>query len=147
VIRPVEIHQTHIRPADFFTKNPALDVPSTKNDASILVSSYNGTSERPKTPKKEAANGVSKPDAQKDPVAHLQGTGPDIDPQSIGNTPASVKDSPKNSTTSIRGSVRGSVRNSARTSVANSPVTSPGKDKKRLSTTLKGLFNRKEGQS
>ena len=37
VRRPVEIHQLHIRPSDFFTANPALDVPSTKNQASVLV--------------------------------------------------------------------------------------------------------------
>jgi len=29
--RPVEIHTIQLKPADFFTRNPAIDVPSTKN--------------------------------------------------------------------------------------------------------------------
>lgn len=33
---PIETHQIHLKPADFFTKNPAIDVPSTKNQTSIL---------------------------------------------------------------------------------------------------------------
>ncbi|KAL7621010.1 hypothetical protein AAE478_008322 [Parahypoxylon ruwenzoriense] len=37
-VMPVEIHQLHLRPADFFTSNPALDVPSTRNESSVLVS-------------------------------------------------------------------------------------------------------------
>ncbi|KAF2722949.1 hypothetical protein K431DRAFT_302204 [Polychaeton citri CBS 116435] len=36
-VMPVEIHQIHLRPADFFTQNPAIDVPSGKNQASKLV--------------------------------------------------------------------------------------------------------------
>lgn len=32
--RPVEIHQVQLRPADFFTANPAIDVPSNRNLAS-----------------------------------------------------------------------------------------------------------------
>jgi primary-amine oxidase len=38
VIRPVEIHQLHIKPADFFSQNPSLDVPSSKNLSSKLAS-------------------------------------------------------------------------------------------------------------
>lgn len=34
--RPIETHQIHLKPADFFTKNPAIDVPSTKNQTSML---------------------------------------------------------------------------------------------------------------
>lgn len=33
---PVETHQIHLKPADFFSKNPAIDVPSAKNQTSIL---------------------------------------------------------------------------------------------------------------
>lgn len=33
---PVETHQIQLKPADFFTKNPAIDVPSAKNQTSIL---------------------------------------------------------------------------------------------------------------
>jgi primary-amine oxidase len=35
-VMPIETHQIHLKPADFFTKNPAIDVPSTKNQTSIL---------------------------------------------------------------------------------------------------------------
>jgi len=35
--RPVEISQVNIVPADFFTCNPSIDVPSSKNDASLLA--------------------------------------------------------------------------------------------------------------
>ena len=40
VTRPVEIHQLHIKPVDFFEGNPAIDVPSNGNKASVLT---NGT--------------------------------------------------------------------------------------------------------
>jgi len=40
-VMPVEVHQTHFKPADFFTRNPAIDVPSQKNLASV---SLNGDS-------------------------------------------------------------------------------------------------------
>jgi primary-amine oxidase len=66
--RPVEIHQVHLRPADFFTANPAIDVPGTKNTASVLVPGSKSCCE----------NG----DVQQTPVSHLQGTGPDFDPKS-----------------------------------------------------------------
>ncbi|KIW99532.1 uncharacterized protein Z518_11271 [Rhinocladiella mackenziei CBS 650.93] len=43
-VMPVEIHQLHLRPADFFDKNPALDVPSNKNLGSVEVGrETNGT--------------------------------------------------------------------------------------------------------
>ncbi|KIW08673.1 uncharacterized protein PV09_00624 [Verruconis gallopava] len=35
-VMPVEIHQVSLRPADFFTANPSLDVPSNRNLASKL---------------------------------------------------------------------------------------------------------------
>jgi hypothetical protein len=35
--RPVEIHELTIKPVDFFTANPALDVPSTRNLTSKLA--------------------------------------------------------------------------------------------------------------
>lgn len=40
--RPVDIFQINLRPADFFTANPSIDVPSNKNTASQLVTT-NGT--------------------------------------------------------------------------------------------------------
>lgn len=36
-VMPVEIFQVHYRPSDFFEANPAIDVPSTKNQASVLA--------------------------------------------------------------------------------------------------------------
>ena len=36
-VMPSEIFQVHFKPSDFFTVNPAIDVPSTKNQASVLV--------------------------------------------------------------------------------------------------------------
>ncbi|PCG96122.1 Copper amine oxidase [Penicillium occitanis (nom. inval.)] len=38
-VMPVECYQLNIRPADFFTENPAIDVPSMKNLSSQLVTS------------------------------------------------------------------------------------------------------------
>ncbi|PNH38121.1 hypothetical protein VD0004_g8694 [Verticillium dahliae] len=36
-VMPVEIHHLNLRPADFFTSNPALDVPTTRNQTSVTV--------------------------------------------------------------------------------------------------------------
>ncbi|KAG8415846.1 hypothetical protein J3459_014006 [Metarhizium acridum] len=36
-VMPVERHELHLRPVDFFDANPALDVPSHRNTASVLV--------------------------------------------------------------------------------------------------------------
>ncbi|KAM3555920.1 hypothetical protein ARSEF4850_005777 [Beauveria asiatica] len=41
-VMPVEIHQLHLRPSDFFAANPALDVPTKRNDASVLVACCGG---------------------------------------------------------------------------------------------------------
>ena len=40
--RPVEIVQVPIVPSDFFTCNPAIDVPSSKNQASQLAGGCEG---------------------------------------------------------------------------------------------------------
>ena len=63
----------HLRPADFFTSNPALDVPSTQNMSSVLVSchSSNGTAG------KQAS-------VQQDPASHMQGALPDVDAREAG---------------------------------------------------------------
>ena len=66
--RPVEIHQIHLRPADFFASNPAIDVPGTKNESSILA------------PGEQLCCGSG--DVQQAPTSHMQGTGPDLDPKS-----------------------------------------------------------------
>lgn len=66
ITRPVDIHQMHLRPADFFTSNPALDVPSNRNEASVLVPCCKGKS------------------VQEDPPSHLQGGASDIDAKNAG---------------------------------------------------------------
>ncbi|KAI2465438.1 copper amine oxidase 1 [Annulohypoxylon bovei var. microspora] len=93
-VMPVEIHQFHLRPADFFTSNPALDIPSTRNESSVLVPCHgekvaengtngvNGTNQSStccsSTPSLRTDSTV-----QRNPVSHLQGTGPDVDPKDI----------------------------------------------------------------
>jgi len=66
-VMPVETFQLHINPSDFFTGNPAIDVPGTKNKASVLA------------PGSEAC--CADGDVQQAPTSHLQGTGPDLDPK------------------------------------------------------------------
>lgn len=63
-VMPVEIHQLHLRPADFFERNPALDVPGVKNLSSVEVG--------------RAANGQCCQEngtgsEQQNPLNHLQG--------------------------------------------------------------------------
>ncbi|KAF2024431.1 hypothetical protein EK21DRAFT_78722 [Setomelanomma holmii] len=41
-VMPVEIYQVHFKPSDFFERNPAIDFPSTKNTASVLVEKEGG---------------------------------------------------------------------------------------------------------
>ncbi|KAK7962889.1 uncharacterized protein PG986_003714 [Apiospora aurea] len=101
-VMPVEIHQVHIRPADFFTSNPALDVPSTKNETSVLVPSSPSPCCEAKEQKETTAS------QQENPVSHMQGSGPDVKPKDIGS---GSKD---------------------------------GKDKKRFTTLLSGVFGKKE---
>ncbi|OLN96628.1 Copper amine oxidase 1-like protein 2 [Colletotrichum chlorophyti] len=74
-VMPVEIHHLNIRPADFFTSNPALDMPSSKNEASVIVPCCDGKT-----------NGVRGRDesVQKAALTHLQGTGPDVTVEEAG---------------------------------------------------------------
>jgi len=60
-VMPVEKHEMHLRPADFFEFNPALDVPGNKNLSSVLVDG------------KESCCGGG--DVQEAPTSHRQGTG------------------------------------------------------------------------
>jgi len=62
------IHQIHLRPADFFTCNPALDVPGVKNNSSVLV-----------TEKDSCCKGGH---VQQASASHLQSDGPDFEPKS-----------------------------------------------------------------
>jgi primary-amine oxidase len=36
-VMPVEIYQLHYKPSDFFARNPAIDFPSQRNEASVLA--------------------------------------------------------------------------------------------------------------
>ncbi|EUC30330.1 hypothetical protein COCCADRAFT_104234 [Bipolaris zeicola 26-R-13] len=36
-VMPVEVYEIHYKPSDFFDRNPAIDVPNTKNNSSVLV--------------------------------------------------------------------------------------------------------------
>ena len=62
------MHQIHLRPADFFTANPAIDVPGLKNAASTLAPGSESCCEGGQV--------------QKAAISHLQGAGPDLDPKS-----------------------------------------------------------------
>ncbi|PHH79833.1 hypothetical protein CDD80_3694 [Ophiocordyceps camponoti-rufipedis] len=73
-VMPAETYQLHLRPSDFFNKNPALNVPSTPNESSVLVSCCDGTS-----------NGVRKEaTVQENPLSHRQGSGPGVDAEDAG---------------------------------------------------------------
>ncbi|KAI1392598.1 copper amine oxidase 1 [Hypoxylon trugodes] len=86
-VMPVEIHQFHLRPADFFASNPALDVPSTRNESSVLVPCYNGEGPNGTHQASGCCSSTSlrtdSTTVQRNPVSHLQGTGPDVDPKQI----------------------------------------------------------------
>ncbi|UNI13694.1 Primary-amine oxidase [Purpureocillium takamizusanense] len=56
-VMPVEAYQIHLRPADFFTSNPALDVPSTRNQSSVLVQCCGDVDEQGKTVREILGNG------------------------------------------------------------------------------------------
>lgn len=71
----MEMYQIHLRPTDFFEANPALDVPSKKNEASVLV---------PCCGKNGVTNGNGCGSVQKDPVAHLQGSNNGADAKAAG---------------------------------------------------------------
>lgn len=85
----------HLRPADFFTSNPALDVPSMPNKASVLVpccgqetdenSAQKSAPERGNT---DAEPGLSQKtrtlSVQDTPESHLQGGGSEVDAKKAG---------------------------------------------------------------
>ncbi|KAL6882917.1 copper amine oxidase [Trichoderma longibrachiatum] len=73
-VMPVETFQIHIRPTDFFNVNPAIDVPSNRNDASVLLGGSCCT----------ASSDKNTSAVQQHPVTHLQGSAPSIDPKAVG---------------------------------------------------------------
>ncbi|KAI1463721.1 copper amine oxidase [Daldinia caldariorum] len=94
-VMPVEIHQFHLRPADFFTRNPALDIPSTRNESSVLVPCCDKVDDAAQDGTRQSSTCCSPQTdgkSQQDPVSHLQGTGPDVDPKEIAvGTPKDKK--------------------------------------------------------
>lgn len=76
VNRPVEIHHLTIRPSDFFTSNPALDVPGTRNQASVTVPCCGEANKEPECTTTTAV--------YRNTVAHLQSSGSDAVPQLTG---------------------------------------------------------------
>ncbi|EXJ80072.1 primary-amine oxidase [Capronia epimyces CBS 606.96] len=69
-VMPVEIHQLHLRPADFFDRNPALDVPANKNLSSVEVGR---DTDETCCHTDVTTNGSGL--VQAAPTTHLQGTG------------------------------------------------------------------------
>ncbi|KAK5270272.1 hypothetical protein LTR99_005656 [Exophiala xenobiotica] len=71
-VMPVEIHELQLKPADFFERNPALDVPGNKNHSSVEIGrSTNGAC----CESSGAVNGINgNGSVQSAPIAHLQGT-------------------------------------------------------------------------
>ncbi|KKP03731.1 copper amine oxidase [Trichoderma harzianum] len=73
-VMPVETFQIHIKPTDFFTANPAMDVPSTRNDASVLLGGSCCTTSSDK----------NKSGVQNNPLTHQQGSAATIDAKAAG---------------------------------------------------------------
>lgn len=97
----------HLRPADFFTSNPALDVPSNRNEASVLVPCCGDKAA-------DSASLEKGKSVQDEPSTHLQGSGPDIDAQKAG--------------AHVEGRENGEEKTSRRLSKAFSNLLKLGKD-------------------
>ncbi|QPG96776.1 hypothetical protein C2857_005235 [Epichloe festucae Fl1] len=74
-VMPMEMYQIHLRPADFFEANPSLDVPSKKNETSVLVRCCGSNG---------SGNDDSCSSAQKDAAVHGQGTNNGVAAQTAG---------------------------------------------------------------
>lgn len=72
-VMPMEKHEVHLRPADFFERNPALDVPGQRNLSSLLVEGSRGDEGQ--------CCGAS---VQKEATTHWQGTG-EIKPSELAS--------------------------------------------------------------
>lgn len=81
----MEIHQFHIRPADFFTSNPALDMPGRKDETSVLVSccGKNGNANANASQASLRTDSDNSTSVQANPVAHLQGPAADVYPDEL----------------------------------------------------------------
>ena len=76
-VMPIEKHELHIRPADFFERNPALDVPGQRNEASVSVDGDGGQEDA------ECCNGDGGR-VQESAETHWQGTR-DVVPNGVVN--------------------------------------------------------------
>ncbi|KAI0403132.1 copper amine oxidase [Xylaria palmicola] len=91
-VMPVEIHQFHIRPADFFTSNPALDMPTRRNETSVLVSCCGDNNSNTSQGSLGTGTGTDTDtnksgSVQANPLTHLQGTAAaDIEPKELART-------------------------------------------------------------
>lgn len=82
----------HLRPADFFTSNPALDVPSTRNDASVLVPCCGQETGEAETTRADDNQDVKSgqygkiriTSVQEEPFTHLQSGASDTDAKKAG---------------------------------------------------------------
>ncbi|RDA89190.1 hypothetical protein CP532_0537 [Ophiocordyceps camponoti-leonardi (nom. inval.)] len=75
-VMPVETYQLHLRPADFFTKNPALNIPSTRNESSVLVSCCDSQANGDRGDKEAAV--------KEGALSHRQGSGRGVDAEEAG---------------------------------------------------------------
>ena len=73
-----------LRPADFFTSNPALDVPSKRNEASVLVQCCDGRSTDAGNSGRTAEQHEGGKSVQANPLSHLQGTTDGINAEKAG---------------------------------------------------------------
>lgn len=74
----------HLRPADFFASNPALDVPSSRNQASVLVPFCGQQSKGEAAGKEDAQFKARTVPVQETPFSHLQSGASDVDAKQAG---------------------------------------------------------------
>ena len=72
----------HLRPSDFFLANPAIDVPSSRNQTSVLVPCCGGGGGSGS--KAQMARSGEGKSVQDEPTTHMQGSGSGIDAQQAG---------------------------------------------------------------
>ena len=78
---PVETHQLHLKPLDFFTENPGLDMPSTRNKSSVTAQCCSGSNDTAR-PSEGARASTARPGAAS--ADHYQGSGPEISAEKAG---------------------------------------------------------------
>ena len=71
-VMPMEKHEIHLRPSDFFERNPALDVPGTRNERSVEVGGGGGGCCQHVNGN---GNGNGNGTIAQEPTSHMQGVG------------------------------------------------------------------------